>query len=296
MGTRYSSNTIVGWNANPPSNDGSQTANNQLSWTKHLDKIGTPLKTLAESINSDIVTALDTSCRPISSSDNTVAGDHLRTVEITFAITAAITVSLADAATMGNGYIVTISNQSDITCNISTVGAEDTVDGTLIVGSPYRFIWPHCTLTFIVNDEEIGYIVQSSNNFDGHWIARDFDAANYTASGSMTWTVAGGDVLTDAYCMNGKTMKVNAIVNTSTVGGSASTALRIAIPESKVAKRDMQTICRVAQHSMAPAVAFCRVTAASTYIEVFADIIGSNNWALGADQTYVNLQFEFEIQ
>jgi len=55
--TPYTSQSISGFNANPPADDGSQVAANRVEWAKHLDKIGTPLKTLIEAINSQNVTA-----------------------------------------------------------------------------------------------------------------------------------------------------------------------------------------------------------------------------------------------
>lgn len=54
----YTSQTISGYNASPPPDDGSQSAANQLEWQKHIDKIGDPLKTLAESIDSAALAAI----------------------------------------------------------------------------------------------------------------------------------------------------------------------------------------------------------------------------------------------
>src|SRR3990172_6412826 len=53
----YSSQSISGYNSSPPSDDGAQTAANQVSWAKHTSKLSGPLKTLAEAINSSMVTA-----------------------------------------------------------------------------------------------------------------------------------------------------------------------------------------------------------------------------------------------
>ena len=46
--------TISGYNDSPPSNDGAQTASNQLGWDKHKEKLSDPVKTLAEEINDEI--------------------------------------------------------------------------------------------------------------------------------------------------------------------------------------------------------------------------------------------------
>lgn len=56
----YSTQTISGYNASPPPDDGSQTSANKVEWAKHKEKLGDPLKTLAEGINSSILTAANT--------------------------------------------------------------------------------------------------------------------------------------------------------------------------------------------------------------------------------------------
>lgn len=55
MSSPYSSVSISGYNASPPSDDGSQVTSNQLEWSKHTDKIGDPLKTAIEAINTELV-------------------------------------------------------------------------------------------------------------------------------------------------------------------------------------------------------------------------------------------------
>lgn len=53
----YSSQAIAGYNASPPPDDGSFVAANQLEWAKHKTKLGDPIKTLAEAINSEALAA-----------------------------------------------------------------------------------------------------------------------------------------------------------------------------------------------------------------------------------------------
>lgn len=55
----YSSQTIAGYNASPPSDDGAQTSANQLEWDKHIQKIGDPIKTLAEAIDTAVNNAFN---------------------------------------------------------------------------------------------------------------------------------------------------------------------------------------------------------------------------------------------
>ncbi len=58
----YTSQSISGYNSSPPPDDGSQVASNQLEWAKHITKIGNPLKTLIEAINTELVTTFTEVC------------------------------------------------------------------------------------------------------------------------------------------------------------------------------------------------------------------------------------------
>ena len=55
----YTSQSISGYNAGPPPDDGSKTSANQLEWAKHKTKLGDPLKTFAEAIDSAVSAAFD---------------------------------------------------------------------------------------------------------------------------------------------------------------------------------------------------------------------------------------------
>lgn len=120
MGTKYPGNTISGYNASPPSDDGVQVESNKVKWATHKDKLGDPLKALAEAMNTDLNTWADLG--PITKSANytTTAADHLKTIECT----GTFNVTLGAAGTMGAGYTVTIKNVS--TGVITVVG---TIDG-----------------------------------------------------------------------------------------------------------------------------------------------------------------------
>jgi len=53
----YTSVSIAGYNASPPSDAGEKTSSNQLEWAKHKEKLGDPLKTLAEAVNTNVLSA-----------------------------------------------------------------------------------------------------------------------------------------------------------------------------------------------------------------------------------------------
>ena len=155
MGTKYSTVTVSGYNSSPPSDDASQTAANQVKWSTIKTKLPDPLKTAIESINSSLVTFTDFGSRQITSSDTTVAGDHMKTIEIGPLVSTSITVSLGDAATMAAGYIVTVKNSSPNSQTIGRATAGDKVDGVAAnITLPSK-----CSLTFrVANTASEGYL------------------------------------------------------------------------------------------------------------------------------------------
>lgn len=164
MGTKYSSVSVSGYNSSPPADDGSTAASNQVKWSTIKTKLPDPLKTAIESINSALVTALDQSVRLVSASDSAAATDHDKTIVIGSTITAAVTITLADAATMAAGYVVTVFNASStVACTIGRATASNTINGAT---SDYT-LPPLNAITFIVASPATGYVTKSrSLNMD----------------------------------------------------------------------------------------------------------------------------------
>jgi hypothetical protein len=129
MGSKYTTLATSGYDSSPPADDGSQVAANLITWSGIKSKLASPVKTLADAINSALVTAFDYSVRQITSSDNTVAADHMKCVEIAPTVTTAITVSLGDATTMTNNYRVFVKNSSLLNQTVGRVTSGDTIDG-----------------------------------------------------------------------------------------------------------------------------------------------------------------------
>lgn len=161
MGARYVSILASGFNASPPSDDGAQSASNLITWAGIKSKLADPLKTQVESINTSLVSAFDYSVRQITTSDSTVAGDHMRTVEIAPTATTGVTVSLGDAATMTNVYRTFIKNSSAHAQTIGRITGGDTIDGvaadvTLPAGSAV------CVTT---NNSADGYLIEGGYQY-----------------------------------------------------------------------------------------------------------------------------------
>jgi hypothetical protein len=129
-------------------------------------------------------------------------------------------------------------------------------------------------------------------NLSGSWTTPTFSAGNFTGNGSMTWTVAAGDVSTYAYKILGKTMIVAFSLITTTVGGTPSTTLQIAIPASKVATKRMANPVLLLDNNVR-ATGYAEVAASGTVIQIIRT--DAANFTASADQTYVFGQITFEI-
>jgi len=73
----YDQPSLVNYNDNPPTNDGStDVTNNLVDWDRHIDEIGNPLVAYANSINTAVDSAIDTidDSRPISVLDYGATG------------------------------------------------------------------------------------------------------------------------------------------------------------------------------------------------------------------------------
>ena len=253
MGTRYSTITISGYNASSPADDGSQVASNQITWAKSKTKLGDPLKTAIESINSSLVTALDMSVRTVTSNDSLTAADHLKTIQCT-ATSAGFAVSLGDAATMAAGYIVTVHNRGsstgDVTVNLSS--ASDSINN---VTNGTRLLPPGSALTFIIASPTSGYLINGSDGVlkSPFWvdvsgvlkrltfagdvsfpaIAAKGDILSGSAAGALAVTTAGtaGQILSpDSAQTGGLVWRDNIVLGTPTTSASTTTIDVTSIP------------------------------------------------------------------
>lgn len=124
MGTKYSGESISGYNSSPPADDGTATEANKIKWSTIKGKITDPIKTLAESINTALTTAFDYSAVSKTANYTVTTAEHMKTVECD----GTFTVTLGAAASMGAGYITTIKNVGSGTITVDGDGAE-TIDG-----------------------------------------------------------------------------------------------------------------------------------------------------------------------
>ena len=197
MGSKYSSVSVSGYNASPPADDGSAVEANKVKWSTIKTKLPDPLKTAIESVNSNLVTTLNTSARAISASDSASATDHWKTIQVN---TASVIVTLADAATMAAGYIVNVANQSSGNITVALASSGDTIDG---VTNTTQTIYAKEVRRYIVNASERGYISSNPPPVDTRPVAVGssdsskavrFEVDGLTASTTRVITVPDRDI------------------------------------------------------------------------------------------------------
>jgi len=126
----------------------------------------------------------------------------------------------------------------------------------------------------------------------GDWVAVTFAAGNFTGNGSQTWTLTSPDQVSLSYRIHNKSMLVIWALNTTTVGGTPNTQLRIAIPASKVATRQTNATHWYQDNGTA-GVGLAQVSPSGTVIELYLMSLG--NWAAATNTTASVGQIEFEI-
>jgi len=64
----------------------------------------------------------------------------------------------------------------------------------------------------------------------GAWISQVYSGSDFTAAGSMTWTVDSGDLSVFKYWLKDTTLLVSVNIGASTLGGTASAQINIKVP------------------------------------------------------------------
>ncbi len=154
MGTKYSAQSISGYDASPPADDGSKVESNVLEWDKHKTKLGDPIKTLAEDINTALIDHFDVGPDAKVSGYSVGAADYGKTIEVD---AASATVSLLAAATAGAGFHCKIKNRNATTLTVDVSGGGTIDGGTSVVLDQYE------SISVMVNDAADDYMLMADN-------------------------------------------------------------------------------------------------------------------------------------
>lgn len=152
------------------------------------------------------------------------------------------------------------------------------------------------TATLIYNTTENRWRVVEHEQ--GAWILPTHADGDYTASGSMTWTVTSGDVNRWAYYLKGNTLHVELDVVTASVGGTASTQLIRALPAGYLYGGATSATWPIAvRNNTTYQVGTMKVSGGSLFFYVNATSAPSSaNWTLSTNNMAVSCSIAFQIQ
>lgn len=120
----------------------------------------------------------------------------------------------------------------------------------------------------------------------GDSAVRTYAAGNYTAGGTMTWTVDSGDVFAESFSEVGTTQWFSFVLTTTTVGGTANPELRVTLPNSRTATRTTSGTCAGLDNSTNYN-GIWQVTSGNTYVSLYSVPNTSTNWTLSTNATQV---------
>jgi len=132
MTNPYTQPSLTGYNANPPPDDGTQTSNNALKWSNHINKIGDPLKTQLAAVDKNVSSAftkvLGASISNKAANYTVVVADQGKVLDVT----AKATITLLAAVTAGANFPLLIVNNSTDIVTVDADGSE-TINGALTI-------------------------------------------------------------------------------------------------------------------------------------------------------------------
>lgn len=154
----YNSQSISNYNTNPPPDDGTASSDNEITWAKHKTKLADPIKTLAEAINTQLVTSFGTVDTELAKRLMETTADKSSTFTLgatddgkVMRCTGTYTINMDAAATLGDGWKVVIFNEGSGTLTIDPNGSE-TINGatTLAITEQYGYAIISCDGTDLI--------------------------------------------------------------------------------------------------------------------------------------------------
>jgi len=133
----------------------------------------------------------------------------------------------------------------------------------------------------------------------GAWISQAYSGSDFTAAGSMTWTVDSGDLSVFKYWLKDTTLLVSVNIGVSTLGGTASAQVNIKVPggfsfATGSSGRAFATYNESASGT-APGFGYCAFNPAvsATLLRLFK--IDSANFVLGTDSFSLFTTMQCEV-
>jgi hypothetical protein len=128
---------------------------------------------------------------------------------------------------------------------------------------------------------------------DGVWIVPAFQSTDFTAKGTMTWTVDKGDVHTWAYTRIGNAVIASFMIGGTSVGGTPTEELRIMLPAAVVVARDATGLIRIIDGAGVFVPGWASVTVGQNFIALRR--LDNSNFLVSTNQTSVYGQIVIEV-
>jgi len=158
MGTKYSSQTVSGYNSTPPVDDGTVSEANKVKWSTIKTKLSDPLNSFASSIDSALTTHFNNG--PVALTTNTTLGasHYQQLIQVSGS---GVTLSLSDANTLTAGWNCEIhSTDSSNDVAIARATASDTINSL----SNNFVLLPLQSVKVFVNASANGFIIRDLVN------------------------------------------------------------------------------------------------------------------------------------
>lgn len=126
------------------------------------------------------------------------------------------------------------------------------------------------------------------------WTSVTFSAGNFTGGGTQTWTLTSGDQDTFRYVEIGKTMIVQVVLLTTSVGGTAHPELRLTIPNGRTtASTSAGTLFGL--NNGVSAYPCYQADSGATYVRIFVDPTLATNWTASTNNTQIRGTFVLHV-
>lgn len=156
MGTKYSSNASSGYNATPPADDGTVSEANKVKYSTIKTKLADPIKTLADTINSELATHFDNGPNNYTVNQTLAASNYNQVNQVSGS---GVTLSLTAATTLTAGWYTDIfSTDTTNSVTLARLAAADTINGV----SSDITIFPLQALRVIVNAAATGFLTSTT--------------------------------------------------------------------------------------------------------------------------------------
>jgi len=174
MGSKYSTVSVSGYSATPPSDDGATTESNKVKYSTLKTKLGDPLNTAIAAVDSALTTHFNNGPTALVSSTTLDATHYNKIIQASGAST---TLTLTDAATLTAGWYCEVLHVGTANITLARATASDMIDAS----SANITLYPLDNIKVMVNAAANGFLTtRKQNNSEKYSVAAGTNT--YTAT------------------------------------------------------------------------------------------------------------------